>query len=44
MDGVVSFTNNLVVDETPDEDADYVENQDMNTDKTEENNTEGQVS
>lgn len=43
VDGVVSVTNNLVVDETSDEDTDAADNQDMNTDNTEENTSDGQV-
>lgn len=42
VDGVVSVTNNLVVDETPDEDAEDADSQDTNTDNTEENTSDTQ--
>lgn len=42
IDGVVSVTNNLVVEETPDEDADDADTQDMDTDNTEQNTSDGQ--
>jgi hyperosmotically inducible protein len=42
VDGVVSVTNNLVVDETPDEDMDDTDAKDMDTDNTEENTPDGQ--